>query len=150
MAAVAQPFSRCGSLFQGVDRCSDPVRTLRLGFYQLVAGVRGCHAAEAGGVDAVARNGFQFHLSVQRHAELEDMLAGLLCQLFAVRIQSDSVLVGVDLDLDLLLGAVGEPLGADVDEVFLAPPCFIEVEAVLLVLRSKVTRPLWFMPGSPP
>ena len=45
------------------------------------------------------------------------MLAGLLCQLFAVRIQGDGVLVGVNLDLDLLLGTVGEPLGADVDEV---------------------------------
>ena len=53
---------------------------------------------------------------MQRHAEPEDVLAGLLCQLFAVRIQGDGVLVGVDLDLDLLLGAVGEPLGADVDE----------------------------------
>ena len=66
------------------------------------------------------------------------MLAGLLCQLFAVRIQGDGVLVGVDLDLDLLLGTVGEPLGADVDEVFLAPPCFIEVEAVLFGLSVKM------------
>ena len=47
------------------------------------------------------------------------------------------VLVGVDLDLDLLLGAVGEPLGADVDEVLLAPPCFIEVKAVLFGLAVK-------------
>ena len=67
---------------------------------------------------------------------------GLLCQLFAVRIQGDGVLVGVDLDLDLLLGTVGEPLGADVDEVFLAPPCFIEVEAVLFGLSVKGDKTL--------
>ena len=53
-------------------------------------------------------NGLQLHLAMQRHAEPEDMLAGLLCQLFAVRIQGDGVLVGVDLDLDLALGAVSE------------------------------------------
>ena len=116
----------------------------------MIIGVGGIHITKAGGVDAVACNSFQLHLPVQRHAELKDMLPGLLCQLFAVRIQGNGFLVGIDLDLDLLLGAVGEPLGADMNEVFLAPPCFIEVKTVLLVFRSKVTRPLWFMPGSPP
>ena len=65
------------------------------------------------------------------------MLALLLGQLFAVDIKAYLLLVGVDLDLDLILGAVRIALGADMHERLVAPPRFIDVEAVLLGLAVK-------------
>ena len=120
-----------------------PVGALGLGLDQLVAGVGGVHLTERCRVDALPCHSLQLDLAVQRHFERENMLAGLLRDLLAVRKQGNGLLVGVDLDFDLAGGAVRKPLGADVDERLIAPPCLIEVEAVFL-------GPLWFMPGSPP
>ena len=89
---------------------------------------------EGSGVGAVTGHSLDFDFAGQRHTEAEDMLAGLLADLLAVDVEGDGLLVGVDLHFHLPLRAVGEPLGADVDEILFAPPCFIKVEAVLLGL----------------
>ena len=51
-------------------------------------------------------HGLDLDFAIQLDAEAEDVLTLLLGQLFAVGVERDLLLVGVDLDLDLVLSAV--------------------------------------------
>ena len=62
---------------------------------QLVGRVGGAYLAESGLVDAIPCHGLNLRLAVQLDAELEDMLACLLIQLFAVDIKAYLLLVKV-------------------------------------------------------
>ena len=110
---------------------SYPVCAGGLFLAQLVGRVGGAYFAESCLVNAIPCHGLDLDFAIQLYAEAEDVLTLLLGQLFAVGVERDLLLVGVDLDFNLILGAVDEPLGADVYERFIAPPGFVDVEAVL-------------------
>ena len=68
---------------------------------------------------------------LQGNLKAEDTVSLLLADLLAVQEQRYFVLIGVDLDLDGLTGALGVAAAHNVHHRLLEPVCLIEVEALL-------------------
>ena len=93
--------------------------------------------ADDGFIGAVTSHGLNVQFAVQGNLEGENMLAGLLAYLVAVYIQGNGALVGINLYGSGAAGALHKALGTDVHKGFIAPPCFIQIEAVLLGFAVK-------------
>ena len=106
-----------------------------------IRSVRNSDLSEHGGITALAARGLDHSIGIQQHLERKDVAAELRLLLDVVDVQRDLFLVGIHLDGDSALGTIRKTLRADMHEWIVAPPSFIEIEAVLVRLAIERNKP---------
>ena len=96
---------------------------------------------------AIAGYGLQCHLIQVLNLEGEDVAAGLRGDFLAIGIKRYSILIRIDFHFVNGLYPVHKALAADINERFFAPPCFIDIEGILLDLPVKSNQTLMVHAG---